>query len=308
MRKTSKLFFFYTGALLVLAIALMLYHNPGSISRAAVNIWLRQSSILGILSIGLMFINLCGDFDLSTGSIMSLSAACCVSLLRLEGLPLPLLLLAVLALAALCGLSNGLLAAWFRMPHFLVSLGTMMGYVGVMSLLADGQPVAARAPDFFALFQSTLLGVPLPAVIWLTLLTGAQFLLQSTYVGQYFYAIGDNEGALRAIGVNTRRYKLVACLLCGLFAGVAGIFMMARTSAAVATYNIETVFQAITVLAISGIYQPGARCNLWAVLLGTITVTCTLVCMTVYAIHPTLQNVILALIFFGALTCSRRKA
>ena len=300
MHRTFKHFYLYTGTLLLISLLLMLLHNRNAISVQFVDIWLRQSAITGILSMGLTFINLCGNFDISTGAIMSLSAAACVCLLQFNALPLVLILLVVIVIAALCCLLNGFLSEWFHLPHFIVSIGTMMVYVGLVSLLTDGLPIWSTQRSLFHMFSS-----PLPAVLWFSLLVPSQFLLQSTYVGQYFYAIGDNEAALCAIGVNTRRYKLIACLLCGIFAGIAGICMMLRTSVAVASNNIDSVFQAITVLAMSGMYQKGARPNLFNVLLSTITLTCGMVCMTVYAINPTLQNVVIGMIFLGALVCSR---
>lgn len=298
MYKTFRHFYLYSAVLLLLALLIMFQDR--SVSIQLVHIWLRQSSITGVLAIGLTFITLCGYLDISVGAIMSLAAAICVYLFRLKLFPSVLVFILAIAIAALCCCLNGCLAEWLRMPYFILSFVTMIVLVGLVGYLTDGTSIWITHRFLFDAF-----GTLLPAVMWIVLLIASQFLLQSTYVGQYFYAIGDNEPALQAIGVNTLRYKLVACLLCGAFAGMAGILMMLRTSASVANNNIDSIFQAMTVLAMSGLYQKGARPNMINILLSTIALNCCMTCMTIHAIIPMLQNIIIGIIFMGALVLSR---
>lgn len=188
----------------------------------------RQSSSYGIMSVGMVLLLAMGEIDLSVGAILTLVNIVTSIALR-EELPLPLAVLIGLATGAGCGLINGLLGVFLRIPSIIVTLGTMSIYRGLALVLSKATPIGNFPKDnlLFDLGSGHLLGVP--TSVWLMVAVGlaGHALLAYTAFGWRVQAIGSNPQAARFSGIPLSRYRVAAMTIMGLVASIAGIMELA---------------------------------------------------------------------------------
>lgn len=157
----KRLFTQYKILALLVAVALIwtFFHwmtEGGFTSARNVSNLMRQMSITGILACGMVFVIIAGEIDLSIGSLLGLLGGMAAVLDVTHGMPLPLSILVVLGAGLLCGFLNGYLTAYAGIPSFIVGLGGMLAYRGVVLGLTDGATVAPVSPGFEQIGQAYL--------------------------------------------------------------------------------------------------------------------------------------------------------
>lgn len=287
--------------LLTLLSIIALLAGGQSFSFSALLIALRQSSVLGFLCIGLSLVVLTGTIDFSVGSIMGLGSCVCALILSKNSDHVWIAVIAALLVCTLCGFLNGYLVTHLGFSASVITFVQMFVISGISMVFHDRIFERLSSPVFFDIFNGKLFGLPTGSIAWVLTLALISTALHHTYWGQYIYAIGDNEMALVNIGVNTSFYKILAYSSCGFFAGLAGIYTLGRLSVSTSSTNISMVFEALTVLSISGVGFSDSRGRLPALFLGTLSLAVVKICMTLYALSTGLQNVIVALIFLASL-------
>ena len=166
----------------------------------------RQTSVHGIMAVGMTFVILTGGIDLSVGSVLALAGVVCASLEH-AGWPVPVVVGATALLGAAAGLANGLVITQGRVTPFVVTLGTMSIARGLAHIYTEGQPISGFGPAFRAIGSGELLHIPVPAIVFLAAVGLAAAVLKHSAAGRYAYAIGGNEEAVRLSGVNVDFYK-----------------------------------------------------------------------------------------------------
>src|SRR5438067_9358911 len=168
----------------------------------------RQISINGILAVGVTYVLLTGGVDLSLGSMVALTGVI-AAMFAHPGqywLIVPILI-GVLA-GALCGSANGLMVTRGRMAPFVVTLGMMTSARGLALLLSGGRPVSNLSPAFTRIGSGDFAGVPAPTWILLVVALGSHVFLRHMRMGRHIDAVGGNENAARASGVNVPGVKM----------------------------------------------------------------------------------------------------
>jgi len=216
-----------------------------------------QSSSTAIVGIGMTFVLLTAGVDLSVGAIMFVAAAVAGKLV-LGGAPLPVALLAILAVGIVYGAFNALLITRLRIIAFIATLGTL--YIGRGLGLWITQTRAMNLPDsFLALGSAKWLGVPLPLWIFATVLAGAHLVLTRTPFGRQLYAVGNNPEAAKRAGLNTRRLLASVYVISGLCAAIGGILSLAQLGAVSPTFGTNREFSAIAAAVLGGTSLFGGR-------------------------------------------------
>ncbi len=217
---------------LILFVAIALA-NENFLSTVNILNVLRQVSINGILAIGMTFVILTGGIDLSVGSILAISGVVAGGLVTGEAASPPILaFLAAVATGALFGSINGALIARFSVPAFVVTLGMLSVARGATLLYSDGRPIPNLSPEFRFLGQGFLAGIPVPVIIFAIVFVIAWVVLRFTVYGRWIYAVGGNVRSAKTSGINTRLVIFSAYLIMGALAGLAGMILTARTTAA----------------------------------------------------------------------------
>jgi ribose transport system permease protein len=231
-----------------------------------------QVSIVAIVAIGATLVILTGGIDLSPGSTVALVCCTLAILVKNMGLPLPVGILLVLLLGVLLGLVNGFLSTYGRIPSFIVTLATMSIYRGLAFLITNGTPIFSVSPELEPLFYGKLLGIPLPFYYVVILYAITAVFLRSTIPGRSIYALGGNESAARLSGIRVNRVRLLAYVLAGLMAAIAGVLQTAWLNSGSPNYGAKLGLESIAAAVIGGASLAGGYGSIMASLVGALTV------------------------------------
>lgn len=266
--------------LLALAILLLVaviatrfpdFVRPGNLASV-----FNDTSPLIILAIGQMIVILTKCIDLSVAATLALCGMV-AAMLNGAGVPLPLVLVAAIALGAVLGAVNGLLVWKVDIPPIVVTLGTMTIYRGIIFLISEGKWINAHqmTAGFKELPRTEILGLHVMSWIAIAVIAGGALLLNRTALGRSFFAVGGNPHAAVYTGIDVGRTQAIAFVLSGALAGLTGYLWVARY--AVAYVDIAGGFELDVVAAcvIGGIAIAGGAgsilgCVLGALFLGVI--------------------------------------
>jgi ribose transport system permease protein len=213
---------------LVLAIALFSALEFAFVSERNVRAILTIVSFVGIIAVGQIILLVCGEFDLSVGSVAGLAAVIAAKLMTALALPVPMALLGGVLVGAFIGLLNGLVVVRLHVPAFIQTLGMLFIGQGLIQVVTLGYPVYPLPPAVGEIGQAQVLfGLGWSFVFFAALALAADFTLRRTTLGRNCYAVGGNVEVARLVGINTARYKVGAFVLVGMLSAVAGMFVMA---------------------------------------------------------------------------------
>ncbi|MEW5957560.1 MAG: ribose ABC transporter permease, partial [Chloroflexota bacterium] len=249
---------------LLLCLGLSLLSDRFLTVNNIVNI-LRQSTINGIMAVGMTFVILTAGIDLSVGAVLALSSVVTASLLQ-QGTAVPLAILAGLGLGAALGLVNGIITTKGRVPPFVTTLGMMTVARGLALTFTEGRPITGL-PDGFRFMGTGSWGpVPMPIVLaGLTFIVG-YILLTHTRVGEYIFALGNNPVAARYAGIATPRYTTFVYVVAGMLSALAGMILIGRLNSAQPTAGLGYEFDAIAAVVVGGTSFAGGEGSLWGTL------------------------------------------
>lgn len=233
------------------------------------NIMLATTTV-GILAIGATFVISAAGIDLSLGSVLGFSSVVGASLVVYGGLPWPFAIFGCLAAGMAAGFVNGLTVAIARVPAFIVTLGMMGMARGMALIISNGQGIYGLPPEILFLGQARPFGVPTPVFILVTAAVASHYLLAHTRFGHHTLALGDNEQAARATGVNVKRLRLILYTLSGFMAGLAGLVFTARVNTGDPTAGLNYELAAITAAIIGGTNLFGGRGSILGTMIGAL--------------------------------------
>ncbi|MEV6961306.1 substrate-binding domain-containing protein [Streptomyces sp. NPDC051207] len=217
-------------ALIVLVVAMSALSGDFLTADNLLNIGV-QAAVTAILAFGVTFVIVSAGIDLSVGSVAALSATVLAWSATSAGVPVALAVVLAVATGIACGLVNGFLVAYGKLPPFIATLAMLSVARGLSLVISQGSPIPF--PDSVSHLGDTLGGwLPVPVLVMVALGLLTAFVLGRTYIGRSMYAIGGNEEAARLSGLRVRRQKLAVYALSGLFAAAAGIVLAARLSSA----------------------------------------------------------------------------
>ncbi len=229
----------------------------------------RQISLNGILAVGVTYVLLTGGVDLSLGSLVALTGVVAASFAHPGDWPVLVPILAGISAGSACGLVNGLIVTRGRVAPFIVTLGMMTVARGLALLISGGKPVSNLSPSFTAL-DGDLLAFPIPILILVCVSTLSWLFLVNTRPGRYVYAVGGNEQAARAAGINVQAVRVFAYTTCGAFAGLAGVVLAARINTGQPNAGVAYELDAITAAVIGGTSLSGGVGGIGGTLLGAL--------------------------------------
>lgn len=300
--------FLQQGMVVLVLIALVIFFTlmkSNFASWSNISSLLLASVVTGVQALGLSFVIATGGIDLTPGLGMAATSVIAALLIAHEGglgLPVWVGILGGLGAGALLGLINGVLVSYIRMQPMIATLAMMMVCWGTALVLANGKTVSLRSVtgyDQIAIGE-LIPGVPNGVLILILLAIIAGIVMNKTAVGRYSLAIGSNEEATRISGVNTRRWKVLAYMICGLFTGISGILMSSRLSAAQPTLGQGYEMYAIAAAVIGGTSLRGGRASIFGAVIGAVTIQTIFNGLTVMGVQDQWQKVVLGVVVLVA--------
>ena len=230
----------------------------------------RQVSIITIIAFGETMLIIAGMVDLAPGSVAALAG--CISIgTFLTTHSILLAVVSAVAVGLLTGLTSGFIVTKYGVPSFIMTLAMMTIARGLTFIYTKGFPIYDIGAINY-LGKGSLFGVPIPVVVMIVLAVLSAVLLNKTRYGRYLYAIGGSEDAAIAAGINVRRVKVTAFIVCGIFSAIGGVLLMARLNSGQPAAGVGYEFDAITGAIIGGTSFTGGVGTILGTLAGSLIV------------------------------------
>jgi ribose/xylose/arabinose/galactoside ABC-type transport system permease subunit len=258
--------------LLVLVVVLSLM-SPAFLTVSNLLNVFQQVSVLAILALGMTAVIITAGIDLSVGSIVGLSGVVAAWTFVEAELPMPVAMVAGLAVGALAGFISGLMITVGKVPPFVATLAMLSMARGLALVISDGRPISGFPDWFRGITRTNLLGVvPLSVLLVIAL-----FILGSAYLryrpsGRALYAIGGNEEVARLSGLNVKREKLKVYTVAGMLAAAGGLVMISRLDSAQPTAGTGLELDVIAAVVIGGASLAGGAGTVSGTLVGVLII------------------------------------
>ena len=296
-----------TGTIFVLLLILWIWItilNPTFAEPGPFLAYLKRSAPLVILAAGAYFVLVSGNFDLSVGSLVTVIVVVAARLIDGDPSNTWPVLIQLLLLGVVVGVVNGFISTVLRVPSFITTLGMLLILNGAVFLWTGGAPRGALADNFRSIGRQGINGIPwieqLPwSVILLFVIGGASVLLMRSDFGRQLIATGDNERAARLSGVRVDRVRIMAFVLSGTLAAVAGI-LLAGFGGVSAQVGQGLEFDAITACVLGGVVLGGGRGSVVAAMAGALTLEALFTWLNLQGISGALEDTVQGVIIIAA--------
>ncbi len=265
---------------------------------------IRQSSIIGIMAVGVTFVILTGGIDLSVGSVMAAAGMIAAGSMQ-NGAGTATAILIGLGVGIACGLANGYLITVGKITPFVVTLGMMSIARGITLIYSQGYPISGFSPSFRYIGGGVFLGIPFPIILLILSVVVAWFILTQTRLGRYTYAVGGNEETVTLSGISSSRIKLIVYGISGFASGVSALILTSRLNSAGPTAGIAYELDVIASVVIGGTSLNGGRGSVWGTLIGALLIAIINNGMNLLGISPYFQQLVKGLIIIGAVLIDR---
>ncbi len=259
---------------------------------------------LGFLSLGVTFVIATGGIDFSIGPVMFCCSLVSGYCLVTYGLPMvPALILSIL-IGTLFGVFNGYLVAYWKVPPFIVSMASMNIAKGIAAVFTKTQSVSwPQGSDPVNGWYRNLVsfnGIPTGLIIFLAVAVICAVILNQTKAGRYILCLGSNEEAVRLSGVNTKKWKMLAYIICGTLVGIASIFFVAAFTTVQPGYGDQYNNEAIAGCVMGGTSMAGGIASISGTVIGVLIISLLQQGILALGFTKEYQYIITGLIVIGA--------
>ena len=251
---------------------------------------IKQQSVIIIISFGAMLLIICGLLDLAAGSVLALSGVICVSFFQhVPNVFLTILVAIVVAVA--CHLISALMVTFFHTPPFIATLAVQAMARGA-ALFYTGGTNLYDIEGLTFIGQGNFLGIPMPVYFMVACFIIMAYLTKQTKFGRSIYAVGGNEEAARASGINVEKIKILAYVANGVLVGLAAVVWVARVNGAMPNGGLSYEFDAMTSTIIGGTSFSGGIGTAFGTVVGSFIVGFLNNIMNLASIDSYLQQVV----------------
>ena len=263
-------------ALLIVAVVMFVFFAATTRFTTTSNLVgiMRATSIIAIIAVGMTYLFVGGELDLSVGSNYGFLVTLMAFFVVLRNVDPWVASLIVIALGTLIGTINGLLVTRVGLPSFLTTLGMLTVLRGSANLVSGGAPISSKHTDlpFYKIIQGNFPGTLVPNLFVITLVIVAvgAIILARTKFGSHIYATGGDKEAARNNAVNTRRVKLICFMITGGLCGLSAALLFGRIGIAPFNTGSGLELQVIAAIIIGGVGLFGGRGTVFGSLIGTL--------------------------------------
>jgi inositol transport system permease protein len=280
-----------------------------------------QVAVIGIIAVGVTQVIITGGVDLSSGSVVGMTAMMAASLAQtsdfaravypaLTDMPVIVPVAVGLLVGLIAGLINGSLIAFTGIPPFIATLGMMVAARGVAKWYTRGQPVSMLSDDYAAIGSNldvVGVSVPVPVIIFLVVALIFHVALRYTRYGKFTYAIGANVQAARVSGINVGRHLIKVYAIAGLLSGLAGVVLSARAISGQAGMGVAYELDAIAAAVIGGTSLAGGVGRITGTVIGTIILGVMTSGFTFLRIDAYYQEIVKGIIIVAAVIIDQHR-
>lgn len=265
--------------LLVITVAMFIFcciFNSAFLSRMNISGLLVEISYMSFLAIGMTFVILTGGIDLSVGAIAGLSTVIIAYTMKnspwkSDGTTIVMAIILAVGVAALLGLLNGLMVAYFNLPPLIVTLAVTWIASGFGNRMIKGAPMALSVRSFRKILMYNIGGwVPVMFLITVFLLLLFSFILAKTRFGRETYATGSNYYSAFISGIKVKHVLVRSYVLSGFFAGIAGVLISANLSSGYAAAATDYEIYSIAAVVMGGVALTGGQGKLKNAIIGVV--------------------------------------
>lgn len=299
--KKHQLILFFILFLLVLVLSTLMpgkFLNTGNLQSMA-----SQFPEFGLLALAMMLAMVTGGIDLSVVAIANFSGVIAAYILSQtvgpvlpDSIAVPLAVLSVVIISTLCGLFNGILIANFKVPPLLATLGSSSVFMGASIIITKGGSFSTFPETFLFLGSGSVLGIPMPFVVFSLVALLVSVLLKNTRQGFRMYMVGSNDNVARYTGINNKRVIINTYILVALLAGLAGLIIASRVNSMRPGFGEVYLLPAILVAVLGGTDPDGGFGNVFGVVLAILILQITQSGLNILSLSPYLTKLLWGLV------------
>lgn len=275
--KKYGIFFIFVGMVVLMSILSPAFLKVGNLLNVV-----RQISVIGLIACGVTMVIITTGIDLSSGSVLALSAVVAASFAQRADwaskmypnidVPVIVPILLGILVGILCGAIVGVIIAKTKIPPFIATLGMMIVARGAALIYSDGRPISSLKDSYNFIGQGKVLGIPFPIIVLAVMAAITHILLTNTKFGKYVYAIGGNENAAVVSGINVNKYKVLIYTYAGMLSGMAGIVLSSRISSGQPGLGVSYELDAIASAVIGGTSLNGGIGKITGTIIGALII------------------------------------
>jgi ribose transport system permease protein len=280
---------------------------------------MRNIAVIGLLSLGMTVVLLTGRIDLSVAAVMIFTVIVGVVVMASLGPmlgqrwlvrgntyagPIVPVILIALATGVMMGAVNGIGIAYLKVSSFIMTLVSLTALRGLNYVLTDGHPYYLKSPIYGWIGDGVVVGIPISFLMFVLVLAVLALFINGSVTGSRFYAIGGNEKAALYAGIRTARYVLLAYVISGACAAIAGIVFTARLKSVDAPLASGYELTAIAIAVIGGTALSGGVGSPWRTLLGCVAFSSGLNLLAIWGVGTWYQNLIIGVVLIVAVGLS----
>jgi ribose transport system permease protein len=288
------------GFVLMILVFLFSFLGRNFFSRQNMFIIMSQVSLVGIASCGMLFVLLIGGIDLAMGGEITFVNVFLAYLIVVMKLPLPVAVLVVFAYAIIHGWVVGMLVTKVGIPPFIATLGFMKILQGGAYLLCNGMPIFGFPKGFTFLGQGYVLGIPASVLVMAACFIVAGLILNYSYLGRNFMAIGCNEEVAKLSGINVDRHKILVYIISTIFCCLSGIVTLSRLNSGAPQTGNGFEFNVIIACVVGGVSLSGGVATITGTVIGVFVMGVLINGMALMNMNSYMQNVVTGVVLVCA--------
>ena len=267
---------------------------------------LRQTSIIGIISLGMTLIIISGGIDLSVGSALVLVGALDILVINLTG-SIILGILAAVAGGMLIGFVNGFIITKGKVAPFIVTLGIMATCRSLSQYSLHGGGISAKLTEYSTIANSDLFGISLPIFYFIIITAIVYVFSQKTSIGRYIYSIGSNERATLLSGINVDKIKIITYMIGGVLVSLSSIIETSRLNSVSSTSSgVNYELDAIAAVVIGGTSMSGGKGSIIGTFFGVLILGILNNMLTLMGVSPFLAGTVKGIIIIISVLVQRK--
>ncbi len=251
---------------------------------------MKQLAVGTILAYGEMILIISGMLDLSSGAVLALAGVFSVNFYKATGSLVLALLLAVI-IAVVCNMVNALMVTNFNTPPFIATLAMQMVARGIALFYTQGQNIN-QLDNYIVFGQGNIGPVPISIIFMIIITIIIWYIMRHTRFGRSLYAIGGNEEAAVASGINVRKNKYIVFAINGVLVGIAGVLFMSRVNAGLPNGAVGYEMEGLTAAIVGGTSFSGGVGTTLGTLAGAFIIGCLNNIMNLIGVNSYIQQIV----------------